>query len=392
LTRTPTWLAILAALALPPALALRASRLERRLEVERERAEALAGEVARLRAEVGGLEETRSVALEMRGTLPQVDEAIGRLEARLSAERARIEALETSAACSAEGDREAQEAVRKLDGDLGGALRRFEGIGAGVESLSRALDEESRARRADHASLASRVARDPAEMESGMIGPTVQLAGEETVGSGVIVHTRPAGTGTEAFVLTAYHVVRNIQSEGGNPSALRILLFAPGGARREVTGSLLAHEEAIDVALIRFVAEDPAPPAARIVARSRVATVPVFTPVYTVGCPLGNDPIPTSGEVASTRSAIGDDTYWMINAPAYFGNSGGGVFLAETRELVGLYSKIYTHGRGRPTVISHMGLVTPIDRILDFLEKGGYGFVGGEPSAAEIASGSRSEG
>jgi hypothetical protein len=39
-----------------------------------------------------------------------------------------------------------------------------------------------------------------------------------------------------------------------------------------------------------------------------------------------------------------------------------------------------------------MGLVTPIDRILDFLEKGGYGFVGGEPSAAEIASGSRSEG
>ncbi|HET6205115.1 MAG TPA: trypsin-like peptidase domain-containing protein [Planctomycetota bacterium] len=392
MTKSPSWLALVAAVALPPALALRSSRIERRLEVERDRADALAGEVARLREACGGVEEARKIAAEARGALPHVDEAIGRLEARLREERARIEALEGGADCTAQGGRETFEAVRSLDATLDGTLRRVEGIGAGVEGLSRALDEESRERRAAVESIAARVARDPALMEAGMIDPTVQLAGEETVGSGVVVHARAAPGGSEAFVLTAYHVVRNIQSEGGNPSALRIYLYSEGGGRREVTGALLAHEEGIDVALLRFVVDGPPPRAARIAPRARVAAIPVFTPVYTVGCPLGNDPIPTAGEIASTRSAVGSESYWMINAPAYFGNSGGGVFLAETRELVGLYSKIYTHGRGRPTVISHMGLVTPIDRALDFLEKGGFGFISPESPAAELASGSRSQG
>jgi hypothetical protein len=65
----------------------------------------------------------------------------------------------------------------------------------------------------------------------------------------------------------------------------------------------------------------------------------------------------------------------MINAPTYFGNSGGGVFHGKTRELIGVFSKIYTHGAGRPTVIPHMGLATPLRTVVEFLDKHGYGFV-----------------
>lgn len=205
-----------------------------------------------------------------------------------------------------------------------------------------------------------------------MVYPTVQIAGEETVGSGIIIHSRPAPGGSENFILTAYHVIRNIQSEGGNPSALR-MLFYRDGRREEAIGTILAHEESIDVALVRCVRDAPVHQTVKLA--SSLSLLSVFAPVYVVGCPLGNDPIPTDGDIASMLSLVGSNRYWMVNAPAYFGNSGGGVFLAKTGELIGLYSKIYTHGRGRPTVISHMGLVTPIDQILEFLDRTGYGFL-----------------
>ena len=107
----------------------------------------------------------------------------------------------------------------------------------------------------------------------------------------------------------------------------------------------------------------------------RDVDVRVWERVYTVGCPLGNDPIPTRGEISSVKNQLNGTNYWMINAPTYFGNSGGGVYLAESRELVGVFSKIYTHGRGNPIVVPHMGLCTPMDSIYAWLERDGMEFV-----------------
>jgi hypothetical protein len=89
-------------------------------------------------------------------------------------------------------------------------------------------------------------------------------------------------------------------------------------------------------------------------------------------CPLGNDPIPTFGEIADTHHVVDSSHYWMISAPTYIGNSGGGIFDAETHELMGIFSKIYTHGSLRPTVVPHMGLVTSLTTIYDWLDTVGY--------------------
>ena len=70
---------------------------------------------------------------------------------------------------------------------------------------------------------------------------------------------------------------------------------------------------------------------------------------------------------------------WMINAPTYLGNSGGGVFLAGSRRLLGVFSKIYTHGTMRPDVIPHLGLCTPISSVVDWLEETDYRFVTEKP-------------
>ena len=56
--------------------------------------------------------------------------------------------------------------------------------------------------------------------------------------------------------------------------------------------------------------------------------------------------------------------------PTYIGNSGGGIFDGERHVLLALFSKIYTHGTIRPTVIPHMGLASPLDAVYDWLEDG----------------------
>ncbi|MCA8965741.1 MAG: hypothetical protein KDC48_12730, partial [Planctomycetes bacterium] len=82
-------------------------------------------------------------------------------------------------------------------------------------------------------------------------------------------------------------------------------------------------------------------------------------------------PVPSHGEVSSLKNELNGANYWMINAPTYFGNSGGGIYLADTHQLIGVFSKIYTHGKGNPVVVPHMGLCTPIDVVYDWLKEEG---------------------
>jgi hypothetical protein len=130
---------------------------------------------------------------------------------------------------------------------------------------------------------------------------------------------------------------------------------------------------------------------ARLAPAGRIEQARIFEQVYAVGCPLGNDPIPTFGEIADVRHVVDGETYWMISAPTYIGNSGGGIFDAQNHELLGIFSKIYTHGALRPTVVPHMGLVTPLTAIYDWLSDVGYAYVvpDPDPAKAQVASAKR---
>ena len=50
-------------------------------------------------------------------------------------------------------------------------------------------------------------------------------------------------------------------------------------------------------------------------------------------------------------------------------NSGGGIYRYGTRQLIGVFSKIYTHGQNHPVVVPHLGLCTPIDLVYSWLEE-----------------------
>jgi len=207
-----------------------------------------------------------------------------------------------------------------------------------------------------------------------LVGPVVQLAGENSVGSGVLLRSeaRTEG-GFRTPLLTAWHVVRDIQ---GDPPVLTlpvpVQIYREDGTTRHAEAKLIAHDPKLDAALLELVTEDALEFGARLAPRSRLESARIFDGVVAVGCPLGNDPIPTRGEIATCQHEVDGERYWMINAPTYIGNSGGGIFAADTHELMGIFSKIYTHGSLRPTIVPHMGLVTPLTRVYDWLEREGY--------------------
>jgi len=227
----------------------------------------------------------------------------------------------------------------------------------------------------DVAHLEKGLLRDKDRMWKDLLGPTVQLMGEETVGSGVLLASEQI-EGSEEFVtyvLTAWHVIRDIQTA---PETLNtpvpVTIYGQDGKLRSETAQLLRFDATLDIALLKLNSTRPVDCGAKLAPRAHLHDVSIFEQIYAVGCPLGNDPIPTFGEIADTRHVVDGQSYWMISAPTYIGNSGGGVFDADTHELLGIFTKIYTHGTLRPTVVPHMGLATPLPMVYDWLDEVGF--------------------
>jgi S1-C subfamily serine protease len=228
------------------------------------------------------------------------------------------------------------------------------------------------------ATLAGKLHRDASELTRTMLLPTVQLNGEDTVGSGTLVwsDTNPKTGKVESYVLTSFHVVRNILADTprAQSDGFSVTVYLPEG-KVEVKGKMVASQPKIDAALVQLLDDRRFPNVANVLPVDEAKTIKVWDTVCAVGCPLGNDPVPTHGEVSSLANELNGANYWMINAPTYFGNSGGGVYCDDTRQLIGVFSKIYTHGKGTPVVVPHMGLCTPIDAIYEWLDNEKLGYV-----------------
>ena len=247
----------------------------------------------------------------------------------------------------------------------------YKGLDASVQ---RALDT-AQAANTNVATLTKSLTRDRDRMWTDLLGPTVQLMGEETVGSGVLLASEQVeGTADfTTYVITAWHVIRDIQAAPDSiHTPVPVTIYSRTGDIRTETAQLLKYDSTLDIALLRLNSSRPVDCGAKLAPRERLNDVSIFEQIYAVGCPLGNDPIPTFGEIADTHHAVDGQHYWMISAPTYIGNSGGGVFDAETHELLGIFTKIYTHGTLRPTVVPHMGLATPLPAIYDWLDQVGY--------------------
>lgn len=314
----------------------------------------VAAETAALKDE---LKRTRGLALEHEETARDLSDEVLRLRNALATERAAWDELAIQAdrldALEAGADRELARLVDTVE--------------ATASMVSATRDQLER--------FESRVETDAGAQWRAMVAPTVQLAGESTVGSGILLPSRPLDEDPTRFrtlLLTSWHVVRDIRATSADADCpVPIVLRDQDGRKNDLTASVVAHDVPLDAALLVLDTDRRLEHGAQLPSRARLRTARVFDPIVAVGCPLGNDPIPTEGHLSDLHHRVDGERFWMISAPTYIGNSGGGIYSHETRELVGIFSKIYTHGAIRPTVIPHMGLVTPLAEFYDWIDRSG---------------------
>jgi len=253
--------------------------------------------------------------------------------------------------------------IDELDAEV---LDRYSNLAQTVDANASLVEATGR----DLSELHSQLLPGSSHLWQGLLAPTVQLASPMTVGSGVLMPTREH---EPVRVLTAWHVVRDILADGGTGvSEVPVRIYRQDGAMLNASAKLLTYENALDSCLLELVGEHPDLQGTALPTRAHLARMQVFDPVYAVGCPLGSDPVPSHGALSALDHWVDGRSYWMINAPTFIGNSGGGVFDARNMRLLGIVSKLYTHG-ARRTVVPHMGLVTPLGDIYDWLEHSGYG-------------------
>ncbi len=362
---------------------------------------ALYGEIDSLRhkthdreAEISSLEAlVRAGVAKPRSGRPVTQEDLQEVElklAKVQGELAKVQArLEEASRRAISRASEAMGTSKELTRTIESAQRLASRAQDRMKALASRLEDRIQAQEEVIRQLRRRLTGDSRAMTNAMLAPTVQISGEETVGSGTIIGSQKRRDGGyRTYVLTAWHVVRNIFTDEPERKrkGLLVTIYARG-RKIERVGDLIAKDPSRDLALILLRGREKAPAVARIIDEDRARSIDLWEPLYAIGCPLGNDPIPTGGFLASKDSRIDGLGYWMINAPTYFGNSGGGIFDARTYELVAVFSKIFTHGKVHPTVISHMGLAVPPREVYAFLRETGHSDLLPQPRMPAAAPG-----
>lgn len=152
-----------------------------------------------------------------------------------------------------------------------------------------------------------------------------------------------------AYFLTCAHVIDKAAGE------IRLRIFSDGQLMDNVLASVVVKDEKLDIALITCKTN------VRLVFPNITRnTIQNNDSCITLSCPLGEDPVFTQGRI-SIRS--GDS---ISSADAAPGSSGGGIYDANTGELLGISKAIFRAGQYE---YHHMNLFTPAPAILSWLER-----------------------
>lgn len=237
-------------------------------------------------------------------------------------------------------------------------------------------------------------------------------------GSGVIVYSRENAnrSGFDTYLLTCNHVVEKpvFDDAAAAPSSPwerpkisgwaygvdYVELFNADGSSRKVQGFVTAQSNnnifdmnadgdlvvkatgdekdefgltaGEDLALVRLVTAEKLP-TVKMMPRANIDKLRRFFGARVVGCSLGGRPYNTVGEITVLQ-----DDYMSVSAQFVPGNSGGAAYLDKTHEFLGITN-------AGPNGVWHMGLIRPLKRIYDWMDKGGYTFIY-DPSAPSQAT------
>ncbi|MEK7865471.1 MAG: trypsin-like peptidase domain-containing protein [Planctomycetota bacterium] len=331
----------------------------------------------RTRGRVGDAEDRMSRA--------DVDLASARSEAILAVDAAR-EAREEAGSVRKDLHGE----VASVAGDVEALRKELAALRGGVEWNARiSLLSAQRVARVEKVALP-----DPRRTSSSILRPSVQVRGNGGVGGGTVIYSRLDADGVaHTYVITAHHVVNKIVKKKDGVEtreAAEVDLYDRGSART-LKADLVTYDETRDVALLKVRDSEVYPYVATLIPRAGVKGLDVFDPVFAVGCPLGHSPTPSMGEISSKKKDVKGQNFWMMNAPTIFGNSGGGIFLAESLEMVGVSSMICVYDNFMATPVPHLGVMVSMDTVYDWLDAQCFQFLYDREMSKDLCDRARDE-
>lgn len=228
------------------------------------------------------------------------------------------------------------------------------------------------------------VEEDIVEYQRDSYESTVDISTYYSGGSGVIIRSNDG----YHYVLTCCHVVEELIPSQNQPTNSEPEEFSninipgvnmkPGDlyisqksfwseARYMAPAKLLAYDMSKDLALIRFHDPQRSFETAELCTYAEWKTLTPQSDVYAVGCPNGIFGVTTEGTVAE----IGD-LYITTSTELFYGNSGGGLYDAETGKLIGITVRFAAVGF---KMANHLTQSVGAHAIADFLSAWGYEWV-----------------
>ncbi len=147
------------------------------------------------------------------------------------------------------------------------------------------------------------------------------------------------------YIATAYHVVEGMESDG---------IFIDYLGRKYTNFIYIVLDKTYDFALVELRGVPTQIPTVGIATRTSTS-INYGSDVYVIGWPLLMDSNSvSSGSLRSPRwNANGCMNQLLISAPVFGGNSGGGVFLRSTNELIGVVSWGLTNDETLNGIVPH---------------------------------------
>lgn len=302
----------------------------------------------------------------LRQTFHSNAEKLGQTERELERVESGVESL----------DREHDQRLGRVESELRKDLfqldKRFSGkLGTLSQQFDTSFDSLQTSFRLTSASALSTSA-----LYDKLLLPSVKVKAGTGIGGGTVIYSKPSAgeRGCDTYVLTAYHVVSHAIRRGGDSeerNPVRVWYYEGIGEQgREAEATIISYDSRLDVAVLRLEDREDREPFAHVASllpAGGTRKLEIFRRVYAIGCPLGHDPIPTSGQIASFRKEVNGQNFWLFSAPTIFGNSGGGIFLEESGEMIGVSNMVCVYEDFFSMPVAHLGVMIPMDEIYGWL-------------------------
>jgi hypothetical protein len=182
----------------------------------------------------------------------------------------------------------------------------------------------------------------------------------------------------QTYILSARHIINN-GAIFGAPIVTAKVYDVDGKEIMSLRCEVAYQHKVADILILSARTEEPLPTAA-MYDHQDMGEISMHEKAYNVGCPIALNIAITSGYIF-TKQRDELSNLWGSTANAVFGNSGGGVFLADTYQLIGIVVQIPILKMGPISQIPvmHISFFRPLDQIVERikLDKPELGFLFG---------------